>query len=219
MRRAALALLVGSLLAVAAPTGWLLWSEPGPEPFGGPAQTMLSGPPGVGRPGEVGALDQVVTRSARLADVVAPSDPPVEVRLRGASAAVDPVGLDPDRQVVLPDDVGRVGWYEPGAQPGDDTGSAVLVGHVDDRQQGLGAFAVLRGVAAGDEVEVSTASGARLVYVVVSLEKFAKSEVPMQRLFAREGPHRLVLITCGGDFDTTSRTWSDNIVVTAVRRP
>ena len=37
----------------------------------------------------------------------------------------------------LPEDVDRVGWYRFGPAPGAD-GSAVLAGHVDDAEQGLG---------------------------------------------------------------------------------
>ena len=69
----------------------------------------------------------------------------------GVDAAVDPVGVEPDGQMTLPADVDRVGWYRFGPAPGDD-GSAVIAGHVDDREQGLGALAPLRDAAVGDEV-------------------------------------------------------------------
>jgi sortase (surface protein transpeptidase) len=120
--------------------------------------------------------------------------------------------------VVVPEDVRRAGWYAPGPQPGDRAGSAVLVGHADDADQGLGTFAGLRELAAGDEVVVRTASGRDLVYDVVSFERFSKSEVPMSRLFSTRGAHRLVLISCGGAFDRERRTYADNVVVTAVPR-
>jgi hypothetical protein len=35
-------------------------------------------------------------------------------------------------------------------------------------------------------------------------------------VFDRRGPARLVLVTCGGRFDTTTKHFLDNIVVTAV---
>ena len=232
MRRAALAVVGGLLLATAAPGGWLLLR--GDDEFGAAAAAQLaaapSGSPTAPAPpapgtGAVGSpapppvvLGPVAATSARLVDVVAPRDPPVEVRLAGRTAPVDAVGLDDDRQVVVPEDVRRAGWYAPGPQPGDRTGSAVLVGHADDAGQGLGTFAGLRDLAAGDEVVVRTASGRDLVYDVVSFERFAKAEVPMDRLFTAQGPHRLVLISCGGAFDPERRTYADNVVVTAVPR-
>jgi hypothetical protein len=160
----------------------------------------------------------VSTASARLADVVDPRDPPVEVRFAARAAPLDAVGLDAARQVVVPEDVRRAGWYATGPQPGDRAGSAVLVGHADDADQGLGTFAGLRDLRAGDDVVVRTTSGRELAYDVVSFERFAKAEVPMSRLFTTQGPHRLVLVSCGGAFDPERRTYADNVVVTAVPR-
>jgi hypothetical protein len=238
VRRAATALLAGSLLAVGAPASWLLLGEDGPTTYGGSAAEDLRTAPSL-------ALDPTTT-SARLADLVpapaapAPAAPPqaapapaapaapsaapgdatapVEVRLAGRSVPIDPVGLDEDRLVVIPEDVRRAGWYSPGPLPGAANGSAVLVGHVDDRSQGLGAFAVLPDLAAGDDVVVRTAAGQQLTYDVVSLERFPKAKTPLARLFAADGPHRLVLITCGGDFDASRSSYRDNVVVTAVLR-
>jgi sortase (surface protein transpeptidase) len=136
----------------------------------------------------------------------------------GRAAPVVAVGLDAARQVVVPQDVRRAGWYVAGPQPGDRAGSAVLVGHADDADQGLGTFAGLRDLEAGDAVVVRTASGRELAYRVVSFERFAKAEVPMDRLFTAQGPHRLVLVSCGGAFDPVRRTYADNVVVTAVPR-
>lgn len=158
------------------------------------------------------------TRSARLADVGVPTpvDPPVQVSLAGISAPVDPVALDGDRQVVVPDDVNRAGWYSPGPAPGSASGSAVLVGHVDDREQGLGVFAVLADAEPGDEVTVELGSGRRVDHRVVGLGQFGKAELPLADLFAADGAPRLTLISCGGDFDEATGSYTDNIVVTAV---
>ena len=217
MRRATAALLGGSLLAVGAPLGWSVLSDRGPEPYGRAAVERLAAPPPTSpalTPRGVG------TASARLADLVLPvdarSDPPVELVLPGQAVPLDRVGLDDRRQVVVPPDVRRAGWYEPGPAPGAPAGSAVLVGHVDDREQGLGAFAEVRALAAGDRIEVRTASGRTLPYDVVSLEQFPKQEAPMDRLFSPDGPHRLVLITCAGAFDPVTRGYADNVAVTAV---
>ena len=229
MRRATGALLGGLLVATAAPGGWLLVSG-GEEadgfgsaaaqslraPASAPATPTAPAPPAPGT-GAVGR-PAPATASARLTDVVDPRDPPAEVRFAGRTAPVDAVGLDRARQVVVPEDVRRAGWYAAGPQPGDRAGSAVLVGHADDAEQGLGTFAGLRELAAGDEVVVRTASGRDVVYDVVSFERFAKAEVPMDRLFTTQGPHRLVLVSCGGAFDPVRRTYADNVVVTAVPR-
>ncbi len=236
MRPAALALAGGLVLAAGAPGGWLLTRDDGeygaavarslaatPVPPATPTAPASPAPGAgavgapAGAPGPPGPAT-VPTASARLADVVAPRDPPVEVRLAARASPVDPVGLDRDRQGVVPEDVRRAGWSAAGPQPGDRAGSAVLVGHADDADQGLGTFAGLRELAAGDAIVVRTASGRDLVYDVVSFERFAKAEVPMDRLFTVRGQHRLVLISCGGAFDPVRRTYAENVVVTAVPR-
>ena len=236
MRRALAALLGGSLLAVAPPAGWSLLRESPSGEFGAAAAEQLAAPPPAApttpppspptglpsaappvEPAPVPPAPAVATRPARLAEVVQ-RDPPAQVHVAGRTAPVDAVGLDPDGQVVVPDDVRRAGWYALGPQPGDAAGSAVLVGHADSQSQGLGTFAGLRDLTAGAEVVVRTAGGRGLVYEVVSFERFSKAEVPMDRLFAVDGPHRLVLISCGGAFDEARRTYADNVVVTAVPR-
>jgi hypothetical protein len=218
MRRATAVLLSGALLAVGAPVGWYAMVDRGPEEFGGPAVQRLAEP--AAEPAPALTPQRVGTTSARLADLALPvdprADPPVEVRFAGQVVPVDRVGLDGQRRVVVPEDVRRSGWYEPGVAPGAETGSAVLVGHVDDREQGLGAFAEVRGLTAGDRITVRTASGRTLSFDVVSLEQFAKTEAPMTRLFSSTGPHRLVLISCAGAFDPATRSYADNVAVTAV---
>jgi hypothetical protein len=39
--------------------------------------------------------------------------------------------------------------------------------------------------------------------------------LPLDRLFAREGPPRLTLITCGGPFLAEFGSYRDNVVVVA----
>jgi sortase (surface protein transpeptidase) len=92
----------------------------------------------------------------------------------------------------------------------------VLSGHVDDRVQGLGAFHRLVDLEVGSPVEVTLADGSAVTYRVDGVDQVEKATLPTDRLFARDGPPRLALVTCGGDFDTAVRSYRDNVVVTAV---
>jgi hypothetical protein len=116
LRRATAALLGGSLLAVGIPTGWYALAERDPEPYGTAVVEQLGAPAAAAAPQGIG------TASARLADLVLPADPradpPAELRFAGLVVPVDAVGLDAQRQVVVPPDVRRAGWYEPGVAPG-----------------------------------------------------------------------------------------------------
>jgi sortase (surface protein transpeptidase) len=124
------------------------------------------------------------------------------------------VGVSPDGQMALPEDVDRVGWYRFGPAPGED-GSAVLAGHVDHREQGLGALAPLRTTEAGDVVVVTDATGRESRWQVVSRELITKQALPLDSIFGREGLPRLVLVTCGGPFLPEFRSYRDNVVVVA----
>jgi hypothetical protein len=50
---------------------------------------------------------------------------------------------------------------------------------------------------------------------VVGRQSFVKRRLPTERLFARDGPPQLVLITCGGPFDRRLSRYRDNLVVLA----
>jgi len=132
----------------------------------------------------------------------------------GVDAAVDPVGVAPDGQMDIPHDIRHVGWYQFGPAPGGE-GNAVLAGHVDDAEQGLGALAPLRDVEVGAEVLVTDTAGTATRWRVVSRELISKHALPLSALFARQGPPHLVLVTCGGPFLPEYRSYQDNVVVVA----
>ncbi|RZU33946.1 class F sortase [Blastococcus saxobsidens] len=157
----------------------------------------------------------MTVREAAPAEAPA-TPPPVRLDLAGlgVTAPVDPVGVAGDGQMELPEDVGRVGWYRFGPAPGDD-GNAVLAGHVDDAEQGPGALFPLREAEPGDEVSVTDAAGGTTRWRVVSRELVQKQVLPLDAIFAREGPPRLVVLTCGGPFLPEYRSYRDNVVVVA----
>jgi hypothetical protein len=70
-------------------------------------------------------------------------------------------------------------------------------------------------VAAGAVVEVTGTDGTTTRWRVISRTLVPKPELPLDRLFAREGPPRLVLVTCGGEFVPELRSYRDNVVVVA----
>lgn len=131
-------------------------------------------------------------------------------------APVVPVGVDDRGDLAIPEDVGTVGWYRFGPQPGEAAGSVVLAGHVDSATQGVGQLRALWTATPGMLVRVDLTDGGPVLYRVVSREIFVKGRVPLESLFATSGAARLTLITCGGPFDETTRSYEDNVVVTAV---
>ena len=127
---------------------------------------------------------------------------------------VEPVGVADDGWMELPTSAYAVGWYRFGARPADRSGTIVLAGHVDTKAEGLGPLAALRGVEDGAEIALSAADGKSRRYSVTDVKMIRKARVPLEQIFAREGPETLVVITCGGPF-SRSTGYRDNVIVTA----
>ena len=89
----------------------------------------------------------------------------------------------------------------------------MLIGHRDTDAEGPGALFDLDDVKAGERVSVATARRT-LRYEVVSLRSITKAALP-DSLFRRGGPHRLVLITCGGPYLPEAGGYQENLVAIA----
>ncbi len=206
------------------------------QPTGGaPVAPSVGGPPGahefgvvVGSgdptrpigdspPVESPALPPIEVRSAVTLDRLAMSEPavgPTALRIEsvGIEAPVRPVGIDAAGEYELPPG-SEIGWYRFGPTPGD-AGSSVLAAHVDWNGR-PGAFFELQDAQIGDRVTVSYDDRSEASFVIVDVNRYAKSELPLDSLFERSGEPRLTLITCGGDFNPGLRSYEDNIVVIA----
>jgi sortase family protein len=168
-------------------------------------------------PAVAAAAPPVTVPLARIAEEPAAPAPPVHVRLPalGVDAPVTPVGVDDRGRMDVPFDIRTVGWYRFGPGPGATTGSAVLSGHVDDRDQGYGAFHRLGDLAPADPIAVDLADGGVVSYRVAAVTRVPKGDLPVDEVFARTGAPRLTLVTCGGPFDDDAHAYTENVVVVA----
>jgi hypothetical protein len=139
----------------------------------------------------------------------------VRVPAIGLRAPVDPVGVMPDRQMRLPRDPRRLGWYRFGPAPGAAQGSAVLAGHVDSEAYGVGPLVRLGELRPGDTVGVRLATGGWRRFRVDSIQAFQRRSLP-DSVFTRTGPERLRLVTCSGAYLPDAGGYQENLVVTAV---
>ncbi|MCF6508870.1 class F sortase [Blastococcus sp. MG754426] len=143
---------------------------------------------------------------------------PVSVRVPAIDVTSDllRLGLDDDGAVEVPplgpDD--RAGWYERGPAPGA-VGPAVLLGHVDSAEHGPGVFFDLGALQPGDEIEVARADGTVAVFAVDRVERHAKDDFPTLEVYGDTLDAQLRLITCGGDFDSSARSYEDNVIAFA----
>jgi hypothetical protein len=123
------------------------------------------------------------------------------------------LGLDGDGELEAPATPNDVGWYRDGATPGD-PGTSVLVGHVDS-WRGPGVFWNLRDLRPGDPIDVPRSDGTVAHFTVDAVETVAKDAFPSDRVYAPTAGPSLRLITCGGPFDRSVRSYEDNVVVYA----
>ncbi len=167
-------------------------------------------PPGTGAPDDPAGYAGAPTASNPV---------PIRlVRLRipaiGVDAPVEDVGVRPHGQLQIPDDPRALGRWAGGAAPGEPYGSAVVVGHVDSAVRGAGAFFRLREVGPGELVVAVGVDGRTITYRIVARRTVDKNDlVAATDPFRQDLDHRLVLITCGGPFDSARRHYRDNVVV------
>lgn len=145
----------------------------------------------------------------------------LEVPELGIDSPVVPTTMDDGGSVLVPDDVITTAWFDGSRRLGARQGSTVIVGHRDSATQGTGALYGIEELPPGSRVRVTGRGGHPFAYVVQSVEFVDKANLPAEapRIFSREGPPRLVLITCGGEFDPSAGSYLSNVVVTAVPAP
>ncbi len=127
-------------------------------------------------------------------------------------APVIPVGIEANGDMEVPDAL-SVGWYSFGSAPGD-AGSTVLAAHI--AESGVdGVFRYLDTVNVGSVVSVELEDGSVKQYEITERQQYNKTQLPFDDIFRRSGEEQLVLITCGGDFNPSVRSYEDNVVAYA----
>jgi hypothetical protein len=118
------------------------------------------------------------------------------------------VRMTDDLVLVPPRDPDVVGWWSQGAAPGDDVGTAVLVGHTV--HSGGGALEDIDRLSQGDRVGVGDQE-----FRVTGVEVLGKDDLARRagELFDQSASGRVVLITCE-EWDGSA--FLSNVVVTAV---
>jgi hypothetical protein len=137
----------------------------------------------------------------------------IQIPVIGASAPVDPLGLNRDGTLQVPTDFARAGWYT-GRPPPGATGPAIIVAHVDSKS-GPAVFARLRELKPGDEVTVVRTDRSGVIFVVDRVESYPKNAFPTTAVYDPTPGSTLRLITCGGSFDRKAGHYRDNVIAFA----
>jgi len=140
------------------------------------------------------------------------------VRLRIPSIGVDavfedPLGVDANYEIEVPESYETVGWYKYGPSPGE-IGPAVVLGHVDS-YQGPAVLYALGQVEVGETIEIDREDGSTAVFAVESLEKHEQTGFPTAKVYSDLDYPGLRLITCTGTYDKGIQRYSHNLIVFA----
>lgn len=125
----------------------------------------------------------------------------------------NPLGLNGDMTIEVPNSYTQVGWYKNGPTPGE-VGAAVVLGHVDS-YKGPAVFWPLRKLEAGDEIEITREDGSVAVFTVDSLARYSQDNFPTELVYGSTDTPTLRLVTCTGIYDKREEKYSHNLVVYA----
>jgi hypothetical protein len=132
----------------------------------------------------------------------------------GGTARLVRKELTPAAVLPIPPGLGDAAYW--GAKLGARSGAALVSGHVNWAGK-RGPFDELWSMRPGQDVSVMDSVGGRWVYRVTDAVTLHKDALPAQapRLFGQDGPHRLVLVTCGGDYLGGTDGYRENRVISA----
>lgn len=163
-----------------------------------------------GRPAEPGTVAG--------AEAGLPRSVPTEIKIPkiGVDARIRQLGVNPDGTIQVPPlkQAQDAGWYRLGPSPGE-IGNAVVVGHVDSRYIGAAVFYRLGSLRPGDVITLTRQDRTTVRFRVDGVRSFPKTQFPTDLVYGPNDRAGLRVVTCGGKFDETRKTYPDNIVVSA----
>ena len=143
--------------------------------------------------------------------------PPVRLIIPRLSidTLIEPVSIGINNIIEMPDGWDKAGWYTKAVKPGE-AGTAVIVGHFDDQFGAPAIFYYLKQLEIGDKISILTDSGEGLNFIVAQ-----KSSYPfwssIDDLIVPDKNINLILITCGGWWNQQLHSYSERLVVRAVK--
>jgi sortase (surface protein transpeptidase) len=129
----------------------------------------------------------------------------------GVSVPLSVLTLNKNGTVNVPTNFSEPGWYNGARSPGQ-KGSAVILGHVDNFH-GPAVFFHLDKLKLGNHVKVTLQDGRKLVFAVIGIRQYNKTNFPDKLVYGKRNYPALQLVTCGGIFDSATGHYLSNIVV------
>ena len=215
MIRAVVLIAVLAVVAVVVPAQGLLDGRPGPGPEGPEQARSLPRASDDVSDAEGTAARQRVVPAKRARSQIVPEPPRALSLPSGSRVTVRPVGTASDGRLAVPPGVDSAGWWRGGARVGDLFGSVLVAAHVDSRTEGLGPFAELLQIRAGQIVTVRS-RGLRQQYRVVTFRVVPQGNLSQRDwIYEAAGPHRLTLVTCAPPYQRARGGYQNLAIVVA----
>lgn len=129
-------------------------------------------------------------------------------------ATVEYVGLTSSGAIDVPKNSTDVAWFNLGPRPGEN-GSAVITGHYGWKRENKSAFDNLFKVHKGDKLYVEDGKGKIISFVVRESRRYDPNANASDVFESSDGKAHLNLITCEGDWDKDSKSYSKRLVIFA----
>jgi hypothetical protein len=214
----AASLLVAELVVV----GVTRWSPPQvtvdgvayPVAVSAPAVAKPSAPPPVPKTSSAPPVAPATQPAAPVAPVVH-AQPHGSIRLPdGGTATMVRKDLGADGSLPVPENLNEATWW--GASLDAPSGASVFAGHVN-WGGATGPFAELWSAKINAPVTIVDSAGKTWTYRISQVMTLDKDELPQRadELFSQAGAHRIVLVTCGGEWVGGEKGYNENRVAIA----
>jgi hypothetical protein len=171
----------------------------------------------ISAPRDIGTVPSVI-QGAQVHSAAFVSPFMIEIPRLKVKGTIVSVPTEPDGALTIPENPKTVGWWEGGAKPGADKGTALLAGHIN--YAGVeGTLARIGTLNPGDTVIIDGLSAGKktsLKFKITGVRTYLKTALPYQQIFDQNTVSRLAIVTCGGPFDASTGNYLDNIVAYAV---
>ena len=135
----------------------------------------------------------------------------LKIPIIGVNAAIEYVGLTSAGAMAVAKDTKNVAWFDLGSFPGAE-GSAVIAGHLDDKNGRKAVFYNLKKLNKGDQLFIEDSQGKIITFVVREIRLY-DSEASAPEIFSSNSGQHLNLITCAGNWDKFKKRYTQRLVI------
>jgi sortase (surface protein transpeptidase) len=126
---------------------------------------------------------------------------------------IQKIGTTKDNEIGVPSNIHFAGWYTESTRPGD-PGLSIVDGHVGGRYSKDAVFSKLSMVEIGTRFQIEYGDLSTNTFEVVSTKQVPVAQA-IEYLLKRDDSitSQLNLITCGGEYDKSSESFQDRVIV------